>query len=278
MAKRILIVANMHKHGVPEQIEALRPWLEQRAQIVGVVDTRGRVGRRAKADLCIVFGGDGTLLSAARQVAPLAIPMMGVNMGKLGFLAEYSVEHMQRHLDDILAGKVAATARTMLQVQLGRRRDGFCKLAANEVAVEAGSPFRMIELHVSQGSAEIATYLGDGVIVSTPTGSTGYSLSAGGPILDPALDVMVITPVAAHCLSLRPIVLPGDAEIRITANQVNAGTTLMVDGQISHPLREGQTVLVRRASCPALVVPHPGRSFWTTLTNKLQWAQSPYHV
>lgn len=276
--KQIVIVANMGKPGVAEQIEALRPWFAERAELVGVIDVlRGESCAAISADLCIVFGGDGTLLAAARAVAPAGIALMGVNMGKLGFLADFSVEHMQKHLDDILAGKVVPMERMMLLARAGEGPEAFSSLAANDVAVAAGDPFRMIDLSVSQGDTTIASYLGDGVVVATPTGSTGYNLSAGGPILEPTLEAMVITPVAAHSLSMRPMVVPADMTIRITTSRINPGTKVVIDGQVASPLSEGQTIEIRRAECNARVVPHPGRRFFPRLTEKLQWGRSPHH-
>jgi len=276
--KRILIVANNDKPGVAEQVQSLRAWFEQRAELAGVVDSASDDDLTGvRADLCIVFGGDGTFLAAARRVAPAGIPMMGVNMGKLGFLADFNVEHMRKHLDDILAGRVAPVERMMLEVRAGDGAESFRSLAANDMSIAAGEPFRIIELTVTQSDKEIATYLGDGVIVATPTGSTGYNLSAGGPILDPGVAAMVITPLAAHSLSMRPIVVRADAAIGIRTSRLNPGTRLVIDGQISRPLSEGQSIEIRRASVPARVVPHPGQSFFRTLTGKLKWAQSPHH-
>jgi NAD+ kinase len=278
-SKRILILANMEKPGVDEEIARLRPWFAERAKLVDVIDVlKGRCCAGVQADLCVVFGGDGTLLSAARVVAPAGIPLMGVNMGKLGFLADFTVEHLKRHLDEILSGAVKPMERMMLSVRAGDADADFCSLAANDVAVAAGDPFRMIELRVAQGDEEIASYLGDGVVVATPTGSTGYNLSAGGPILEPTLQAVVITPVAPHSLSMRPIVVRSDVRIRITTGSINPGTKLVIDGQVSTPLGEGQTVEIARAGCNAKVFPHPGRTFFSRLTEKLQWGTSPHHT
>jgi len=276
--KRILILANLSKPGAGEEVERLKPWFADRAETVEVVDGPGGGVGDVEADLCIVFGGDGTLLGAAREVAPSGVPLMGVNMGKLGFLADFSVEHMQRHLDDILDGRIRPTERMMLHVALADAGEPFESLVANDIAVTAGEPFRMIEVNVVQGEEAIATYLGDGVVVATPTGSTGYNLSAGGPILDPSLEAMVVTPVAAHTLAMRPMVVRGDRPIRITANRLNPGSALVVDGQVSRKLDEGAAVDIRRADCNARIVPHPGRSFFRRLTNKLQWGRSPHHT
>ena len=277
--KSILILGNMTKPGVAEQIEKLRPWFERHVKILAVARSDRPPPRRAAgADLCVVFGGDGTLLTAARMLAGGGVPMLGVNMGKLGFLAEFNVEHMQKHLMEILDGKVTPTARIMLDVRVcDCRKHRFRSPAVNDVAISAGPPFRMIDLHVAQDGTQISQYLGDGLVISTPTGSTGYNMSAGGPIMEPGLDAVAITPVAPHSLSMRPIVVRSDRAVRITAARVNAGTAVIIDGQISSGLCDGDVVEVRRAEKPMLLVPHPGRPFFATLSGKLQWGKSPHH-
>ena len=277
--KRVIILGNMTKPGVGETLDALRPWFKQRVEILAEQPANEPLPDGAeKADLCVVFGGDGTLLAAARKLAGTGVPLLGVNMGKLGFLAEFNVEHMQKHFDDILAGRVAPTERMMLQVCVENcKAHKFCSPAANDVAISAGEPFRMIDLDVAQGDRPIARYLGDGLVVSTPTGSTGYNMSAGGPILEPTLDAVTITPIAPHTLSMRPICVRSDVTIRITATRLNPGSAVIVDGQATGGLCDGDTVEVRRADKPALIIPHPGRSFFGTLSDKLQWGQSPHH-
>jgi NAD+ kinase len=277
--KAILILGNMGKPGVAEQIQRLRPWFARRARILAVARTDGPLPPGGdRADLCIVFGGDGTLLAAARMLAGTRVPMLGVNMGKLGFLAEFNVEHMQRHLPAILTGKIPPTERMMLEVcvrSCDKRK--FSSPAANDVAISAGPPFRMIDLHVAQDGTLISQYLGDGLVVSTPTGSTGYNMSAGGPIMEPTLDAVTITPIAPHSLSMRPIVVRSDRAICITAARVNPGTAAIIDGQVSCGLCEGDRVEVRRAKAPIRIVPHPGRPFFATMSGKLQWGRSPHH-
>jgi len=277
--KRLLILMNESKQGVAELVEQLRPWFERRAEVVAVLGISDTLPPQARtAELCIVFGGDGTLLSAARLLAGTNIPLLGVNMGKLGFLADFDVEHMQRHFDELTAGKIPATERMMLRVAVKRSgAQQFSAIAANDVAICAGRPFRMIDLDVAQTDRQIARYLGDGLVVATPTGSTGYNMSAGGPIMEPTLEAMVITPTAPHTLSLRPIVVPPAPAVVITAVAVNAGTALIVDGQIPYDLRDGDVVEVAKAEVVARIIPHPGRSFFGTLSSKLQWGLSPHH-
>ncbi|MBS3734922.1 MAG: NAD(+)/NADH kinase [Phycisphaerae bacterium] len=277
--KRILILANHDKPGVSDCIERLRPWFDERADVVAVVDARAALpDGAAEADLCVVFGGDGTLLTAARALGGTDVPLLGVNMGKLGFLAEFDVEHMQKHLDDVLAGRADVCERMMLDVTVSNcEAHAFTSVAANDVAILAGPPFRMINLHVARDGEPIAEYLGDGLVVATPTGSTGYSMSASGPILEPTLDAVTITPVAPHTLSMRPIVVRSDCTLRLTATRVNAGSAVIIDGQLSSGLCDGDAVEVRRADRGVRIVTHPGRHFFRTLSDKLQWGRSPHH-
>ncbi|MBN1942801.1 MAG: NAD(+)/NADH kinase [Phycisphaerae bacterium] len=285
MAKpRVLILGNLTKPGVAEQMEGLRGWLAEQADVLTIQSHTGELpAGAAKAVLCVVFGGDGTLLSAGRDLAALGVPLLGVNLGKLGFLAEYSVADLRRHFPDVLAGRVAPVERIMLAVTLwscpkGQAREKqFTALASNDVAVAAGDPFRMIDLHVHQGDQHLARYFGDGVVISTPTGSTGYNMSVGGPILQPTLEAVVISPVAPHTLSLRPMVLSPSPPLHITAGRVNEGTKMVIDGQISHRLCDGQTVEVGRADVSLRIVPLPGRHYFQTLAEKLHWGRSPHH-
>ncbi|MCE5326854.1 MAG: NAD(+)/NADH kinase [Planctomycetaceae bacterium] len=279
---QIIAFINPAKPGVKEKVDALRPWLKQRVEIVAELNSGDAVpDDLPQAGLCVIFGGDGTLLAAARALAPRGLPLLGVNFGKLGFLAEFSVEDLRTHLDAILAGEVVVSQRMMLDVSVyGTCQDGqspgFTSLATNDVAVSSGYPFRMIELTVTQGAVHVVRYYGDGLVISTPTGSTGYNMSAGGPILEPTIDAIAITPVAPHTLSMRPIVVASTQPICITATAVNPGTTVSVDGQINSPLCTGSRVEIRRSNVPARIITHPRRTFFSTLTDKLDWGSDPH--
>ncbi len=277
--KRVIILGNEDRPGVPEQIADLRRWVSDRVEVIGVFSPRRPLDADSlSADLAIVLGGDGTLLGAARALAGSDVPILGVNMGKLGFLAEFNVDHMKKHFGPDLDGTADVTERMMLQVRV-RDVSGvrFESPAMNDVAISAGPPFRMIDLHLAQNGSQIAQYLGDGLILSTPTGSTGYSMSAGGPILEPTLQAIAITPVAPHLLSVRPIVVGACPPITITAMSVNEGSALIVDGQVHASLEIGQTVEVARRDRPIRILSHPGRSFFDTLSRKLMWGLSPHH-
>lgn len=278
--KRVLVLWNERKPDVRARIDALADWFAERCEIHAIAPAAGPLPAEAQdVEFCVVFGGDGTLLSAARMLSGTAIPLLGVNMGKLGFLADFSLEHFQKHFDEILDGQISPTNRLMLDVSVTNCVvHGFCSAVANDVAISAGAPFRMIDLRVEQGGVQIARYLGDGLIVSTPTGSTAYNMSAGGPIMAPTLEAVAITPIAPHTLSMRPIVVGADEPICITATSVNEGTTLIVDGQRPSGLCSGDQIEVARAAAPLRIIPHPRRAFFDTLTDKLQWGRSPHHL
>ena len=277
--KKILILANYSKTGVTELVNSLEPWIAQRAEVVATLGVAQLDATKPPAaDLCVALGGDGTILAAVRALAKTDTPLLGVNMGKLGFLAEFNIEQLHEHFDDVLAGKIPPTKRLMLDVSVKQDgRETFSSPAANEVAISAGPPFRMIDLDVSRGDEQIARYLGDGLVIATPTGSTGYNMSAGGPIIEPTLDAVVISPLAAHTLSMRPILVQCDQSIGVQALRVNAGTTVMVDGQLTCELRSGDLVEIRRGEHTAQIIPHPEQGFFQTLTTKLQWGHSPHH-
>ena len=277
--KAVIILGHMTKPGVPEQIEELLPWFKERVRVLGVQRAdEAFAGECPSADFGIVFGGDGTILHAAHNLAETGVPLVGVNMGRLGFLAEFTVAELKEHFDTILAGKVTPTERMLLDVTVTNGQEPlFQSIAVNDVVIQAGAPFRMIDLSVEQDGGTISRYLGDGLVISTPTGSTAYNLSLGGPIIAPTLDATVITPLAPHTLALRPIVVRPDKTIRITAVRVNEGTTVIADGQAATELREGATIDVRRSDITVRTIPCPGRDVFRTLANKLQWGQSPHH-
>jgi NAD+ kinase len=287
-AKSILIVGNMAKPGVREKIALLRPWFARRAKIAAILPARNPLPPKAiEADLCVAMGGDGTLLSAARMLARRAglkpMPLVGVNLGKLGFLAEYTVAELKKYFDDLLSGRIRARRRMMIEATLhpagGARRKSqpFASPAANDVSIAAGPPFRMIDLLVGQERRPLWQYRGDGIVISTPTGSTGYNLAIGGPIVAPELEAIVVSPMAPHTLSLRPIVLGGEEAVQVTAVRVNAGSAAIIDGQISRPLEDGDVVEVRRSPATLELLPHPGRTYFQTLSSKLHWGKSPHH-
>ena len=287
--KRLFIVANASKPAVARELQVATVWLEKRASVCGVDSDSHADLRGVEADLILVMGGDGTLLSVARRLAGRQVPVMGVNFGRLGFLASFTPRNYQQHLETYLRAGLPSSARQMLeasvvpaeaqcpvedmqQVQQHRR---FTATALNDAVVTAGPPFRMIELSISAGSDGGVSYFGDGVIVSTASGSTAYNVSAGGPIINPDVEAFCITPLCPHSLSFRPVVVSSQTTVRIVAVRVNEGTTLFCDGQASTRLLAGDKVVIRRSQHTVLLVENPEAREWRSLAEKLNWAAGP---
>lgn len=229
-----------------------------------------------QADYAVVFGGDGTILSAARQLCETGVPVIGVNVGKLGFLAEFRIDELIGFFDRIIGGQALIEQRMILQCRMQRQgREIFSSTAVNDVVITAGSPFSMIDLKISIQGQTLAGCMGDGVIVSTPTGSTAYNLSAGGPILAANLSAMVLTPICPHSLSFRPIVIAAERRVEIQPIRVNRQTTLLLDGQVHQQVQAEDLITVQKHEGQFRVVNNPLRTQWDTLASKLNWAGRP---
>ena len=229
-----------------------------------------------QADYAVVFGGDGTILGAARQLCQTKVPVIGVNVGKLGFLAEFSIQELQDQFERIFSRDVFVEKRMIVQCTVRREnRDVFSSTAVNDVVITAGPPFSMIEMKLSVQKQQLAVCIGDGIIVSTPTGSTAYNLSAGGPILSSRLSAMVITPVCPHSLSFRPIVIDAESNVFIEMIRMNKQTTLLLDGQVQAQLHCDDVIEIQKHPGQFLVVNNPLRTQWETLASKLNWAEKP---
>lgn len=293
---RVLLLANLEKPAVVEALREFRPWLAERAKIVAELDacktSREAVQALPAANLAIVLGGDGTLLAQGRHLMDRHIPMLGVNFGKLGFLAEFSLDDVRKHWDLIVTGRCRKTHRLMLHVivfsdgknsvpadPLDASAADFDSVALNDAVITAGPPYRMIEMELSMapsGSSGAATsFSGDGVIVSTPSGSTAYNLSAGGPIISPGVDAICVTPLSPHTLAFRPLVLSADAILTLHVTKANAGTTLVLDGQESLPIGAGHSVHIRRHARSLILVHNPDLNYLKMLARKMRWAARP---
>lgn len=228
------------------------------------------------ADYAVVFGGDGTILGAARQLCETKVPVIGVNVGKLGFLAEFTISELEQDLDRILSGKALIEKRMIIHCNVLREgRIAFSSTAVNDAVITAGAPFNLIEMKLAVGGQPLAVCIGDGIIVSTPTGTTAYNLSAGGPILSANLSAVVITPVCPHSLSFRPIVINADNRIQIELVRMNEQTTLLLDGQVQQRLLYGDVIEIQKHPGQFQVVSNPRRTQWSTLADKLNWAKRP---
>jgi NAD+ kinase len=233
----------------------------------------GKAELPAQVDLVVVLGGDGTLLSMARAVGDLGVPLLGVNLGGLGFLTATTLDEMRPALEAALAGRMAVDERMMLTVRVLRNGQRLCEYAAlNDVVITKSAMSRIIDLAVSVEGQHATAYRADGLIISTPTGSTAYSLSAGGPILFPTMDALVLTPICSHTLTNRPIVLPGSHRVEVTllADQEVMAT---VDGQLGVNLKVRDTVEVVKAAARIRLIRFPQKEFFSVLRTKLKWGE-----
>ncbi len=259
-------------------IDDVEDLIRKHAAFVGEVDADdGPLPDHTEADLAVALGGDGTMISQARRLAKRRIPLIGVNFGRLGVLAEFDTASLRQHADVVFSGKAPVHEHLILDVAVLDEHgvETARENAINDCVITAGAPFRMIELEISINGNEGPTLTGDGVIVATPIGSTAYNVSAGGPIVQPTLDAMIITPIAAHSLAFRPIVVGTGGDVAIDVLRANAGTTLVIDGQANVPLRLGQRVVVTRHADRARFVQNPTSTYWQILLQKMRWAAPP---
>ena len=224
-------------------------------------------------DMAISLGGDGTFLKAARCVGATGIPIVGVNTGRLGFLADVSADGMEHFFAQLHEGHYTVRERSLLELIIGGDTE-HSSYALNEITVSKHDSSSMIAVHTTVGGEHLATYMGDGLIIATPTGSTAYSLSAGGPIVYPQSDVFVLTAVAPHSLGVRPIVIADDKTIELSIESRSGSFLVAVDG-ISQSYPEHTTITLRKASHTIRVVKQEGNTFFHTLQKKMMWGSDP---
>jgi NAD+ kinase len=277
---RLVIFGDPGKGPVAETMQEFARFLRRKARIIAschIAECTAEILR--ESDFAIVLGGDGSIISAARYLSEANVPVIGVNLGRLGFLAEFSVAEFRQLADAILSGKAPIERRMMLGCRVREKTDGskekFYSKAVNDVFVAAGPPFHVIELKILVDGEDVARCVGDGLIVSTPTGSTAYNLSANGPILAGSMEAIVLTPICPHSLSFRPIVIAATSVVEITCTRINEGSVVSADGQVSWSLSLGDIISVAREQSCFLVVNNPLRTRWDTLATKLGWARQP---
>ena len=237
---------------------------------ISVNPTELITGDNFQADVVVSMGGDGTFLEAARRVGDKEIPILGINMGRLGFLADFSPEDIAPAINQIYAGEARTELRSVLQIEYSKGAPKGYPFALNEVAVLKRDNSSMISIRVDINGEYLTTYQADGLIINTPTGSTGYALSVGGPIMAPESHVIGMVPVAPHSLSVRPITLCDDMEVTLTVESRSHNFLVAIDGR-SESCQEGIRLTVRRAAYNINVVKRPNGSLFRTLRTKLMW-------
>lgn len=283
--QNVAIFAKVHDPRCRKIAQNLIIWLKERNCVPLVEEHLNRhLGQeksltdldiREQAELVVVLGGDGTLISVARLFSGKNVPILGVNLGSLGFLTEITVEELYPRLERCLQGNPRVSDRMMLEVTLHREGKAIEKChVLNDVVINKGALARIVDLETKVNRHFLTTYKADGLIVSTPTGSTGYSLSAGGPIIHPLMSCIVITPICPHTLTNRPIVVPDESTVSITVtSSFDENVYLTLDGQVGFELKEGDSIEVRRALKTTALVLSRSRDYYEILRTKLKWGE-----
>jgi NAD+ kinase len=281
---RVAVVGNLHKTDLEKHVRRLLAMLRERgvatilaediATALGVRDqdvtlvARDQIG--VHSDLVISFGGDGTILDTARRVEGTGVPILGVKLGGLGFLAEMLPEELPQNLDEILRGEFQVIERMLLCLELPGKKPVH---ALNDVVIDKGATLRLLRLRTCIDDAYLNTYIADGLIVATPTGSTAYSLAAGGPLLLPTMNAMVITPICPHSLTARPIVIPHDRTVTVEVAAADRTAMVNADGRVVAEIGQGMPVTIRRGDYTVRLVHSQGRHFFDVLRAKLHWGE-----
>jgi len=234
----------------------------------------GGIALEAGAGKIIVLGGDGTILGVGRSLGAKQIPLIGVNLGKLGFMAEFTVEELLDQFNKAVTDDTLIEQRMILHAAVWRLRTmRFESLCVNDCVIQAGPPFRMITLSIGIDGVHLTEVSGDGLIVSTPSGSTGHNLSAGGPIVQAGVKAIVLTPLSPHSLTHRPVVVERHSQIEIAASEISEGTTVIVDGQVQFPLSKADTIALKKYDINLQLVRNPLHAKWHKLVTKLSWGR-----
>lgn len=275
---RLIVLARDQSPRVQDAWRELAEFLDEQsgAEVVAAEVTEELTLDPVEADLVVVLGGDGALLRACRQLGSRQLPILGVNLGRLGFLADLSPQQFRDNFPTIQAREFKVVEHLMFEC-IHRHADQTSEtyLGLNEVALSSAASLKMLDIHLAIDGEPVTTYSCDGLIVSTPVGSTGHNLSAGGPILHQELQAFVITPICPHTLTNRPVVDHADRVYTLRVPDVPEGAMVVVDGQIKRPLAEGDVIEVRRAPVTFKLVRLPGHSYYATLHRKLGWGGQP---
>jgi NAD+ kinase len=277
MKPSVLIVGDRRKRGVSEAVARHHAFLDAHLRVIAV-DLDEEVDlEAARADLVLVFGGDGSILHVARRLGRNPLPVLGVNYGHFGFLADLEPEELEAGIRRWLAGETVTSARSRLEVRFrSGTHERFRALALNDVVVGRRAVGGMVDVDVGIDGRRAVTYSGDGLIVATATGSTAHALAAGGPLVEPTVPVVALVPIAPHALSARSLVVASDLAIDLSVGRRRGPADVTIDGAAAVPLEAGDVVEVRDAVAPLRLVQAGGRSFYDALRRKLGWRGRPH--
>jgi len=280
--RRVGVIIKRQPQRATPILKEMLAWLKRRGiesvmdhQTASFCGERTGVDREAiadRADLIVVIGGDGTLLSAARAIGARATPVLGVNMGRLGFLTDVPIRKLYEALEEILAGRHTVRERMRIEAEIVRNGRVIARhQVLNDVVLNKSALARILDIAVEVDGHFMTIFKADGLIVSTPTGSTAYSLSAGGPIVDPAMDALILCPICPHTLTNRPVVIPGDSDVMVGLVDNLGEVYITIDGQVGTPFLPECRIRVRRSRHPLRIVQFPDQNYFEVLRQKLKW-------
>ena len=281
--KRVGVFAKRNHPDAAELAARVVSWLQERQvevfleeELASDLDTSGYPEGEISSlvDMIIVLGGDGTLISVARAIGELNTPILGVNLGSLGFLTEITRQELFKVLSEVLEGRYTVSDRLMLEAVVSRNGDVANRYQLlNDVVINKGALARIIDMELYVNESYLTTFKADGLIISSPTGSTAYNMAAGGPIIYPGADCFVITPICPHMLTNRPMIVPADSVIRIEVKFTDEDVVLTADGQVGMPLKGGDIVEVHRSVSRTRLILSPDKEYFEVLRTKLRWGE-----
>lgn len=283
--KNLGLIGHLDRPNVGAATRSIIEWCEQNGitirisaelgSLIGrsdIASETGEIGR--SSDIIISLGGDGSMLSSARASGVHSIPVLGINLGNLGFLTEVPENKIDDSLDRLKAGKYRIEERMVLDVRIGSDgEEGI--FALNDIVIYHGESAKLIELHLFANDEFVSSYSGDGIIISTPTGSTAYSLSVGGPIISPRMEAIEVSPISPHTLTLRPIIFPADDILTVKVAEKSDQPRVSVDGRVAGNLEKGRKVRIKKAAHKMKLVRFGEKSFYSALRKKLHWGKRP---
>lgn len=273
MQPRVFLLGNANKPRVREPFERLRDWLAGLGALVGAdIDGNAAAISQSEPNFVLALGGDGTILHAGQAMQRRQVPIIGVNLGKLGYMADFAEAEVQNLFPRLISDPSLISRRMILDAVIsnpdGSTAEG---IALNDVVIRVGDPFRTIVIDIEVDGSPLCRLAGDGVILATPTGSTAHNMSCGGPVVDPEMQAIMITPRCAHSFTHRPIVVSGHARVRVQMIATSAGSAAVLDGQRIVRVANGSIIEVVQSALTLQLVRHPHHSRWHTLVHKLKW-------